>query len=508
MILISIIIFLVSLPILFYLYFTWNFNYWKKRGVNGPEPKFLVGTFPSSYKGDRNIIYDFEDIYKKYKGKTKYVGVFTGREPQLLLLAPDIIHDVLVTKFRNFYDNHVGHLIQCNKKTEILALNPFFLKGQDWKSKRAEVTPALSANRIKSSYPVMEKVSSKLVDFIREQIQIHGNNYNFDAQEFCQRYTIQTVSDCVYGIDAGALNSENDSRLLLEARNLVNDFIAGFYKILLLSPIPFLLKLIPIKLMRESGKIFFTNLLRDAISLRKEKQNDRVDFLNYMIQLKDKKVLSDFEMLAHLMTFFADGFETSASTLANTLLCLGRNQDIQKELRDEIISNTGSDGSIPFERLHDLPLLNGCINEALRVLPILSYTSKICTEETTFTNYDGTTLKIEKGMPIHIPTYIVHNDEEYYPDPEKYDPERFSPENGGEKKYRDMGVFLPFGDGPRICLGQKFGLTQVKTGLCEVIRNFQVIPSEKTRKDNLIGSAGSLSTLKGGIWLQFREIKN
>ncbi|XP_037925094.1 probable cytochrome P450 28d1 [Hermetia illucens] len=61
-------------------------------------------------------------------------------------------------------------------------------------------------------------------------------------------------------------------------------------------------------------------------------------------------------------------------------------------------------------------------------------------------------IKVEKGIVVVLPYYALHHDPEYYLNPEEFIPERFSPENGGTKKYKEMGVFPPFGDGPRMCL--------------------------------------------------------
>lgn len=79
---------------------------------------------------------------------------------------------------------------------------------------------------------------------------------------------------------------------------------------------------------------------------------------------------------------------------------------------------------------------------------------KLCTETCEVTNRDGTTLKIYAGQVVIVPVLSITRDPDIYEDPESFKPERFLPENGGVKKYRDMGAFLGFGNGPRICLGK------------------------------------------------------
>lgn len=92
--------------------------------------------------------------------------------------------------------------------------------------------------------------------------------------------------------------------------------------------------------------------------------------------------------------------------------------------------------------------------ETLRLFVPGKEISKICTIPYEMKlNNDGKIAKIPKGTSIQIPLYSLHRDEEYYIKPNEFIPERFDIENGGSKRYHDMGVFLPFGDGPRICLG-------------------------------------------------------
>jgi cytochrome P450 family 6 len=110
----------------------------------------------------------------------------------------------------------------------------------------------------------------------------------------------------------------------------------------------------------------------------------------------------------------------------------------------------------------------------------------------------GGTYEVEVGTPVAIPVYGIHHDPQYFPDPEHYDPERFSEEN---KNTRHRHSYLPFGDGPRICLGFRFALMQVKAGLATVIRNFEVRSSKRTPNPFLPDPHYFLLAAKGGLWL-------
>lgn len=95
------------------------------------------------------------------------------------------------------------------------------------------------------------------------------------------------------------------------------------------------------------------------------------------------------------------------------------------------------------------------MNESLRMFTPLAFMSKMCTSPYDLTNHNGEPVHLYPGNIVHVPIHSIHMDERYYEEPGQFKPERFSEVNGGVKKYKDMGVYLPFGDGPRICLGKQ-----------------------------------------------------
>lgn len=106
---------------------------------------------------------------------------------------------------------------------------------------------------------------------------------------------------------------------------------------------------------------FFTNLMREALEIRKISSPDRDDYLEYLSQLKAKKKLTDLDTAAHAITFFADGFETSSVFIAFVLYELSMNQDIQNKLREEIKEAASNDG-LTFDSVYEMPYLDQICN--------------------------------------------------------------------------------------------------------------------------------------------------
>jgi cytochrome P450 family 28 len=115
-------------------------------------------------------------------------------------------------------------------------------------------------------------------------------------------------------------------------------------------------------------------------------------------------------------------------------------------------------------------------------------------------------LFFEKGAVVLFPIISIFKDPDYFPDPEKFDPDRFSSENGGVKAYMERGVFIPFGTGPRICPGNRFAVSQSKLAIVELIRNFEISINPKCPDEFEIHPQAIINTLFGA-YLNFKEIK-
>ncbi|XP_054730569.1 probable cytochrome P450 28d1 [Anastrepha obliqua] len=493
------------------LYLRWHFDYWRKRGVHGPQPNLLTGTFPKTNAGQCNLLEELHEIYLRYKATQKYVGIFTARTPKLFICDPQLALQILTQHFKHFRDNESSQWTNAHVEQMRLS-SPFVSIGEEWKARRSELVPALTLNKIRSFYFVMRDSAQKTIDFLAA-----ASTQTQDVKEVSNRYTAQFMSNFIWGIEANAFAvpsktiapSASLSPVHCMARDIISQSLQCVRYYGRTAAWPWLRKLHPVRFFPIAADRFFQQLLVDAVKARSKQATEsggvrRGDVIDHLQQLRDKKSLNGIQIAGHTTTILIDGYETAAILIAHCLLLLARNARVQQKLREELLSIDGADDS--FDVLNELPYLEQCLQETLRLFPPLSTLFKLCTETIALHNADKSTVTLHPGDAVYISTYSFHRDPDYFENPETFWPERFAEELGGVRKYREMGVFMPFGDGPRMCPGMKLGLAEAKVAVSELVRSFQITPASNMRTDNKIAADSFLLTLDGTIELEFKRL--
>lgn len=207
---------------------------------------------------------------------------------------------------------------------------------------------------------------------------------------------------------------------------------------------------------------------------------DRPDLLDVMLlaaqdpTLPDSKKMTVDEVLAQSVIFLIAGYETSSTTLGFVCYSLATNADIQEKLQKEIDSVWDDESKMPsYETVNELPYLDMVISETLRLYPAAPFSIRTCKEDCILKN-----LKVPLGISVTVPTYSIHRDPKLWPNPERFDPERFSPE---AKQSRDPYAYMPFGHGPRNCIGMRFAQMEMKLMLVRILKKYSFHVSKDTK---------------------------
>lgn len=186
-----------------------------------------------------------------------------------------------------------------------------------------------------------------------------------------------------------------------------------------------------------------------------------------------------------------------------TTFHLAKNPDIQDELYREVseVSAELNEKQVTYEALHKMKFLDMVVSEALRIQPPAPQIDRHCSKDYTMDLGNGKTVEIKKDDVIFLPFYSLHHDPRYFPNPEEFDPYRFSDEN---KDSIVTGSYLPFGLGPRACIGSRFALMEAKLLLFNVLANFRIVPSPKT-PEKLTFKPDFSGRIKETVYLNFKR---
>ncbi|XP_047985777.1 cytochrome P450 6B6-like [Leguminivora glycinivorella] len=505
-----ILILVAVLVILVYYYGTRNHDYWAKRNVKHDPPVFLFGNNFKGFFGRQSFTQVANDLYNRFPNE-KVVGYYRGSTPELYIRDPDIVRDILSNDFPYFHPRGVGR----NPDVEPLLANVFHGDGDLWKLTRQRLTPAFTTARLKAMFPLVVRCAGRLQGAARAAAARPGAGA-VNARELMARFTTEFIAACGFGVDTNSLGDE-DSHFRKIGKLMLDRPLPVIIKFMLWEIFPVLRSHIHVFDQRLDEVFFdFVKNIREA---RQCKPSDRHDFIDLLLELEARgKIVGesiehhnpdgtpmtvDMEMdlkmmVAQVFIFFGAGFETSSSATSYTLHQLAFNPELQTKIQleiDEVLRKY--DNKLCYDAVAEMKLLSMAFKEAMRMFPSLGVLTRVCARPYTFSQLG---LSVDPGVRIVIPLQALQNDEKYYDNPQEFRLERFSPE---EIKKRHKYVYLPFGDGPRACIGSRLGEMQSLAGLAAVLQACRVAPAPTTLREPPVDSSSNIvQIVKGGLPLQ------
>jgi cytochrome P450 family 6/cytochrome P450 family 28 len=158
----------------------------------------------------------------------------------------------------------------------------------------------------------------RFTKYVKDECQ-KDSNKAFDVRNICARYTVDVVSSCIFNADAQSFATEKPEIAEMGKRLVDFQGIFQFILFMLIATFPKIRKILKISMVDKEAENFFVNLMQQAIELRETNPIPREDFLSFLLELRNKKSISDIEMAAHGVTFFTDGTETSSLAIAHIL---------------------------------------------------------------------------------------------------------------------------------------------------------------------------------------------
>ncbi|CAG9791114.1 unnamed protein product [Diatraea saccharalis] len=497
-----------------YLHSTRHHKYWVEKGVKHDKPIPFFGTNAKNYLLRKSLTEMAVEAYRKYP-KEKVVGMHMASWPVLVLRDPDIIKQVLITDFVYFY----GRGLNTHEEViEPLLRNLFFADGDLWRLLRQRMTPAFTSGKLRAMFPLIIERAEKLQS---RTASAASEGRTIDARDLMARYTTDFIGACGFGLDADSLNEENSAFRKL-GKNIFKIGLAESVTVYLKDLCPALFKYAKL-LGSVEGELI--DLVKFILKERNYQPSGRNDFIDLLLECKSKGlltgdsiektkpdgtpeetsvVLDDVLMAAQVFVFFAAGFETSSSATSFTLHQLAFNPDVQKKVQDNIDRVLAKhNNKLSYEAVKEMTYLDWTFKEGMRMFPSLGFLIRKCAKKYTFPNMD---LTIDPGVRVFIPLQALHMDPLYFDNPEEFRPERFDPEVFDSKL---KNIYMPFGIGPRACIGERLGHMQSLAGLAAVLSKFSVRPAPETvRYPRVDPPSGVVQSILGGIPLLFEERKS
>ena len=459
---------------------------------------------------------------QRYKKYGPVYGMYLFFMPQLVVGDVDMLKDILVRDWHVFADRQNG------RKTGDPIIDRFLtsLTGNEWKRMRSVMSPTFTSGKMKQMFHIMNDCCRLMTENIRKRIQRENNqNHNGQSLELDMRhlsgcYTMDVIAKCCFATDTNSFDDPNEVfvtqakkffditklRVFLAILSIV---IPQWLKKMIRFKNPFkesldffggVAKVILEKRRREGnsneqlrGAKDYLQLLIDAskdqnsnlISSEKEQVPDHESHHGYedgnekvnqtMITNDLKRPLSDEEIIASSVLFLSVGYDTTGSLITMTAYLLALNPEKQQKLFEEVKNaQEENSGKFNYETISGLKYLDAVISETLRLLPSATAIERRSLEDYTFQK-NG--IFIPKTTSIMLPIWNMHHDQRFWTDPMKFEPERFLPEN------RDKIVpysYIPFGGGPRNCIGMRFALLEAKLAIANLVLNFEFSPCSKT----------------------------
>ncbi|XP_041973138.1 cytochrome P450 6B5-like [Aricia agestis] len=459
------------LPICLYFYFTRTFDYWKKKGIKGPKPMVLFGNFKDVTLMRDLETFEMKKICNEYRNEP-LLGVYRMTCPWLVVKDLDMIKHILIKDFDLFSDRGVP---LTDKK---LNRNLFSSETETWRVLRHQFTPLFTSGKLKNMLHLITERGDKFLDYVDEVTKTEPDQ---ELHGLIQLYTLSTIAACAFGIDVDLttnnsfLSSLRDVDDLIFKRRSIQDIIIMYPNLFL--------NLRSLKFARNLNN-FFEDLVATVMKQRNGKSINRHDFMDLILDLRSKGKISgpkredskeltleitDDIIAAQAFVFYAAGYETSATTMSFMLYELARNPNIQEKLHQEIDEVLGSsNGEVTYDTLSKLPYMEKVFDETLRVYPLVDPLQRRAKSEY---RIPGTDITIEKGQIVVVPVRYIHYDETIYPNPEKFDPERFDTKVSAA---RHACAYMPFGLGPRNCIGMRFAKVQSRVCILKLLSRFRV----------------------------------
>ena len=386
---------------------------------------------------------------------TKFFGSRT-----LIVNHPGLIRHVLVDNVANYRMAVVRQLIL----RPILRDGLLTAEGEVWKRSRKAIAPVFTPRHAKG---FANQMLAKSMEFVERYSAAAQTSFETDISADMTDLTFEILSETLFSgeIVSDSNDMSGDVDRLLHAMGRVDPMD------LLQAPswVPRLTRIGGTRVLEKFRKIVLDTMEKRRARMHTEPNLVPQDFLTLLLQLSGAGGLSDDEIEDNILTFIGAGHETTARALAWTLYCVANVPDFRMAMEGEIDRVIAS-GAEPVQWLDQMPHVRAAFEEAMRLYPPAPSINREAIRDDVWTAPDGDRVDIPAGMTVLVMPWTLHRHETLWDRPRAYMPQRFLPEN---RDRIDRYQYLPFGAGPRICIGAIFAMQEAVIALAVLMQRYR-----------------------------------
>lgn len=488
------VIFITLLCVHVYLWAIRTYSFFENLGIPYERPKLWIGNLRSYplISENKHQFYFAEEIYKKHEDKT-YVGMFKLRKPMLMVRDPVICNQIL-TKYFDKFRNRPGPPVDILK--DPLSNHLINMHGDQWKNTRTKLSRAFTPSQLKIMFQDIVKCVTELGDDIKTSEDV-------ELIDLFAQFDLKVSGKCILGLDSSVLNNPS-SKYNFVFKDLLKPTLKSKSKQIFQFLFPQYSKFVETKNVSTDIYNFLETVVKNEVQISRTEK--RPNFLNlitnmYSEQKSNTEDINDVNItksviLSNICLFLTTGYESTSHTIASLLYELALNPDIQDKLRQEVEKEFSQNS---YRTITKLQYLDQVIAESQRLHPVNTSLSRQCTAEEF--KLPGTDITLPRGTHICIPTFAMYKDSKYFPEPNRFNPDRFFDTKN------QLRILLPFGDGPRQCLAKCYALLEIKCVISHLILKFKFLPCLKTEIPLTYIPDKLFISPVNGIWMRFETLK-
>lgn len=361
---------------------------------------------------------------------------------------PDYVHELLVTNAKNLEKS----ITLKRALKDISGDNLLTSDGEFWKKQRRLMQPAFHAKRI-GAY------ADTMVDYARREIESWSDKAEIDVDKAMPIITMNVITKTMFDTEVGDETREV-GEVFTRLLQIVNERAGRIFDLPYWLPTPE---------NREVQHLVkqLRAIIQRFIDERRKTGEDKGDLLSMLLTAQDEdgNPMSDEQLMNEMLTIFGAGHETTSYTLTFAWYALAQNPDVREKLYQEVDTVLG--GRPPtLADLEHLPYTDMVIKETMRLYPAVWGFSRGVIADMQIGDYS-----LPRGGTVMASPWTLGRDARWFPHPQAFDPQRFSAENEPNiQRY----AFIPFGGGPRVCIGNQFAMMEARLVLATIAQHYQL----------------------------------